>query len=140
MDYKSLTAQALVENRPDLVAAFKAEGAAAVEKVDVDAVRAEAAKAERERIAAIDALAMPGAEDVIAKAKAEGTDANATAVLVLKAVQAAGAAKGVQHLNGIKAAEEKMDPPKTIKAQGEDGKVDEVEAMIELAQKTGVVR
>jgi len=140
MDYKALTAQALAENRPDLVAEFHAAGVASVQVPDVAAARTEAAKAERERILAIQGLSMPGAEDVIAKAIAEGTDQNATAVHVLKAVQGKQAAAGAAALDNIKAAETGMTPP-NASAEG-DELTDEQKgiASMEALRKAGVIR
>jgi len=63
----------LSANFPTFVAEFKAEGA----------------KAERERIAAIDALAMAGHEDLIAAAKACGHSAAEVAVAIVGAEKAA---------------------------------------------------
>lgn len=52
-----------------------------------------AAKAERERIAAIDALTMPGCEEIIAKAKADpAKDAGAVAMEIIRAQKESGAA------------------------------------------------
>lgn len=62
----------LAANFPAIVAEFKAEGA----------------KAERERIAAIDALAMPGHEALVDKAKAEGMTAADLAVAMVGAEKA----------------------------------------------------
>jgi capsid assembly protease len=140
MEWKDLTAQALAENRPDLVASIRTEALATVEQVDAAAIRTEAAKAERERILAIQGLSMPGAEDVIAKAIAEGTDQNATAVHVLKAVQGKQAAAGAAALENIKGAEKAMTPPN---ASGEgDELTDEQKgiASMEALRKAGVIR
>lgn len=139
MDYTSLTAAALAENRPDIVAALRAEGVASVEKIDAAAIRAEAAKAERERITAIDALAMPGAEEVIAKAKAEGTDANMAAVLVLKAVQAASATAGAKHVEGLKATEAALTPPASLEAT-KDKSEDPADAILAAGKAAGSIR
>jgi capsid assembly protease len=140
MDYSNLTAQALAENRPDLVAEFKAQGVASVDQVDVAAARADAAKTERERILAIQGLAMPGAEDVIAKAIAEGTDQSTSAVHVLKAVQAKSAGAGAKALENIKGAEQTMTPPN---ASGEAGDItDEQKAIahMDALREAGVIR
>lgn len=140
MDYKALTAQALAENRPDLVAEFKAAGVASVEKIDAEAIRAEATTAERARIAAIEALAMPGAEAVIAAAKADGTSADVTAVKVIQHVRAAGASKGATALANIKAAETEMEPPKA--AATDDKLTDEQQAVanMDALRAAGVIR
>lgn len=140
MDYKALTAQALAENRPDLVAEFKAAGVASVEKIDAEAIRAEATTAERARIAAIEALSMPGAEAVIAAAKADGASADVTAVKVIQHVRAAGASKGASALANIKAAETDMDPPKA--AATDDKLTDEQQAVanMDALRAAGVIR
>lgn len=62
----------LASHFADLVAGFKAEGA----------------KAERERIAAIDEVAMAGHEDLVAKAKAEGHSAADLALAIVAAQKA----------------------------------------------------
>lgn len=140
MDYTSLTAAALAENRPDIVAALRAEGVASVTVPDVATACAEAVTAERARIAAIEALSMPGAEAVIAAAKADGTSADVTAVKVIQHVRAAGASKGATALANIKAAETEMDPPKA--AATDDKLTDEQQAVanMDALRAAGVIR
>lgn len=64
----ALTAEAIKEKYPDIVAGFVAEG---VEK-GTEVGKIEGAKAETGRLASIDAVAMAGYEDVVAAAKADG--------------------------------------------------------------------
>lgn len=59
MELKDITMEQLASERPDLL----------------DSVRQEAVKAERTRLEDIDALAIPGYEDMAEKAKADGTSA-----------------------------------------------------------------
>jgi capsid assembly protease len=140
MDYKALTAQALAENRPDLVAEFKAQGASSVTVPDVKAIRAEAITAERTRITAIEALAMPGAEAVITAAKAEGLSADATAVKIVQHMRTVAAGKGAAALANIKAAETEMDPPKA--SATDDKLTDEQQAVanMDALRAAGVIR
>lgn len=83
-----IDAEFLASHFGDLVAGFKAEGA----------------KAERERIAAIDALAMPGHEELVAKAKAEGHSAADLAMAIVGAEKAARASM----LSSLEADEAKV--------------------------------
>jgi hypothetical protein len=66
---QKVTVEDLKRNRPDLVQEI---GAAALAR-DTDERAAQAAEAERERILAIDALAIEGHDDLVAAAKADGT-------------------------------------------------------------------
>lgn len=141
MDYSQLTVASLTEHRADLVAEITAAAVAGVEKVDVAAVRAEGAKAERDRIAALEALALPGTEELIAKFKAEGTEPAAAAMEILKAAKAGGVAQpgASAHLAGLKTTEEALQPPAA--GTGEDAKPTEEEAAsaaIALARKAGI--
>lgn len=62
---------------------------------DLDAVRREAAAAERKRIAALDALALPGCEAIIAAAKEDGAGVEATALLMVQQIKSSGALDAV---------------------------------------------
>ena len=139
MDYKALTAQALAENRPDLVQAFKAEGMASVEKIDAEAVRADAIKAERERITAIEALAVPGTDALIAQFKSDGTSPSDAALKIVQAVKAGQASAGAAHLAGVKATEATLIPPKTLE-ETDNTAADPVEAMLSLGRASGAIR
>ncbi len=140
MDFKDLTAQALADNRPDLVASIRAEGAASVKTIDEAAVRAAATTAERERIVGIEALAMPGAEGVIAACKADGTSAEQAAVKVVQHMRTNQAGKGAEALENIKRAEAAMDKPAA--GNGDDDQTDEQKAVanMEALRKAGVIR
>ena len=65
----------------DQVRAESPETFAAIES----AARAEGAKAERDRLQAIDSVALPGYEEMVAEAKANGTSAEALAVKLIAA-------------------------------------------------------
>ena len=65
----------------DQVRAESPETFAAIES----AARAEGAKAERDRLQAIDNVALPGYEEMVAEAKANGTSAEALAVKIIAA-------------------------------------------------------
>lgn len=66
MDPKSLTLSGLREQRPDLVAEIE-------KGVDLAKARDEGAKAERDRVAGIEAALIPGHEKIIAEMKADPT-------------------------------------------------------------------
>ena len=86
MDYASLTASALAEHRPDLVAAIGDQAVAKIEKPDTDTIRAEAAAAERDRIQSVLAMAMPGHDALVQKLAFDGkTTGPEAAVQVLAA-------------------------------------------------------
>ena len=103
----TITAEFLAKNHPDLVALFKGQGA----------------KAERERMLALDELAMDGHAELIQKAKADPTmTAEKAAVEIVKAEKA----KGNGYMASLKAAEAampKVEPlapvaPKAAAAEG----------------------
>lgn len=137
MDYTQLTAASLAENRPDIVAAIRAEAVAGVQIPDVTAARKEATEAERARIAGIQALAMPGTDALVASMIADGTSQEAAAVKILQAVREGATTKASAHLDGIKKTEAGIEPPK---AAATDDPVDPIEAMISAAQAAGVIR
>lgn len=146
MDYSKLTVAALAEHRADLVAEIKAAAVAGVEQVDVNAIRAEAATAERERIAAIEAMELPGTAELIAKFKADGTKPETAAIEIVKAAKAipqttasGDGGKGAQHLASLKQTETSLTPPNT--GNGTDAAAtveDAAAAAIALARKAGV--
>lgn len=140
MNYAELTAQALAENRPDLVAAIRTEALATVQPVDAQAIRAEAAKAERERIVAIEALAMPGADAIIEACKADGTDPAQAAVKIVQHMRSTQAQRGTAALDNIKKAETGMTPP-TASSQDDDMTAEQKAASdMEALRKAGVIR
>lgn len=141
MDYSKLTAAVLAEHRADLVAEIQTAAIAGVEQVDKDAIRAEGAAAERERIAGLEALAMPGTEDLVAKFKADGTQPAQAAIEILKAAKAGGTAQpgAAAHLQALKTTENALQPPAA--GTGEDAKPTNEEAAsaaIALARKAGI--
>ena len=143
MDYSKLTVAALTENRADLVAEITAAAVASVEKVDVAAVQAQAAADERARIVALEALAMPGTEELVAKFKADGTKPEAAAIQLLQAARAAAAqpaaTAAAAHLAGLKATETNMQPPQA--GTGTDTEITDEQAAtaaLKLARQAGV--
>lgn len=148
-----LTAAQVAEKYPAAAKALREEGAAAAaesNKTAVDAARAEGAKAERERITEIEALAVPGSEELVAKLKADAsmTPANA-AMAILKAQKdgtikpadataAAAAAAGKQHLANLGKTEATIDPPKTG-ADTEPTEAELAKSIVGDAKKTGVI-
>ena len=77
----------------------------AITKDQIAAFRAEGAKAERERLLALDEVAVAGHEDLLAKAKA---DPNMTAEKLALEIVKAEKAKGGDYLNGLKKAANSM--------------------------------
>lgn len=145
MDYTKLTVAALTENRPDLVAEITSAAVASVEKIDAEAVRAEAAKSERERIAAIEAMELPGTAELIAQFKADGTKPEMAAIAIVKAAKAAPALPagatpaGAQHLAGLKQTEDTLNAPKAGSGQDAEPTAEEAaSAAIALARKAGI--
>ncbi len=143
MDYTKLTVASLTENRADLVAQITAAAVAGVEKVDADAIRAEAAKAERERIAAIEAMEMPGTGELVAKFKADGTAPAVAAVEILRAAKASikppAATAGAQHLAGLQETENNLNPPKAGSGSDAEPSVEEAaKAATAAARKAGI--
>lgn len=90
MNWEDLTLAGLREHRADLVTEI--EGAAKSGAAsDTETAVAAALEEERSRVAAIDEIARPGAEDMVAKAKAEGWTAETLALEMVKADKAKGA-------------------------------------------------
>lgn len=144
MDYSQLTVASLTEHRKDLVAEIQAAAIAGVEKIDAEKVRAEAVTAERQRIASIEALAVPGTEELVAKFKTDGTEPAAAAVELLKAVKAGNltakpATAGSQHIAGLKQTEDGLNPPQA--GSGKDGEPsidDAAKAAVQAARAAGI--
>jgi len=107
MNWDELTAEALRDNRPDVAEAIeKAAAEAAAEAAE--AARKEGADAERERILAIEEIAIEGHADLIAAAKADGeTTAADLALEIVKAEKASGAS----HIAARQEAEAEIDVP-----------------------------
>lgn len=83
---QEITADFISANHPAIAEQFRSEGAASV---DVDAAKKEGAKSERERIKSVEAMAMPGHEELIAGLKFDGeTTGEQAAVKVLAAEKA----------------------------------------------------
>ena len=140
MDYSAITAAALAENRPDIVAALRAEGVASVTVPDVAAACAEAVASERARITAIEALLIPGAESVIAAAKADGSTADVAAVRVIQHMRAGQANAGATALTNIQKAESEMDKPNASSTGDKLTEEQEAVANMEVLRKAGVIR
>lgn len=146
MDYSTLTASALAEHRPDLVAEITAAAVAGVEKVDADALRAEGAKAERDRIAGIEALAMPGTEAIVAELKADASvTPEAAAIRILQAVKAgavqapATANDNGAYLAGLKVTEQALETPAAGNAGNDQPTIDDAaKEAIAMARQAGI--
>lgn len=141
MDFSKLTVASLTEARADLVAEIQASAVAGVEKVDIEAIKAEAATAERDRIVQLEALSMPGTEDLICKFKADGTQPAQAAIEILKAAKAGGAKQpgAAAHLTGLKQTEDGLNAPKAGSGSDvEPSLEDAAKAATALARKAGI--
>jgi len=144
MDYASLTVASLTEHRPDLAKEIGAQAVASIDKPDAAALRAEGATAERNRINGIEALAMPGAESVIAEAKADATATpRTTAIKVLAALRANPVAAS-NPANAAAAAlavmqntEQAITPPVPAANGGKDTPADSIEFAMASAKAAG---
>lgn len=72
MDLSGITAEALTESRPELVAEFEKVGFDKGREEGLSLGKIEGAQAESQRVASIDEVAMAGYEDVVSDAKADG--------------------------------------------------------------------
>lgn len=144
MDFSKLTVAALTEHRADLVAEIQSAAVASVDKPDVAAIQAEAAKDERERIAAIEAMEMPGTAALVSKFKADGTKPEVAALEIIKAAKATvtvapAAVTGAQHLAGLKQTEDGLNPPKAGSGEDAEPSIEEAaKAATALARKAGI--
>ena len=102
---KQLSTKNKGENSMDAKKAKQEQQPAAISKDQIAAYRAEGAKAERERLLALDEVAVAGHEDLLAKAKA---DPNMTAEKLALQIVKAEKAKGGDYLNGLKKAASSM--------------------------------
>ena len=83
-----ITSEYLAANHADLVASIKSAGATEA-KAEVATATAAAATAERERIQAVEAAALPGHEELIAKLKFDGVTSGAEAAAQVIAAEKA---------------------------------------------------
>ena len=102
---KQLSTKTKGENSMDAKKAKQAQQPVAISKDQIAAYRAEGAKAERERLLALDEVAVAGHEDLLAKAKA---DPNMTAEKLALEIVKAEKAQGGKYLNGLKKAANSM--------------------------------
>lgn len=142
---ETMTAAWLSENFPAAANELKDIGAKSVDTSQVQAdARAEGAKAERDRLAGIEALAMPGAEAIVAECKADPEmTAEKAAVKILQAVRAnpasAAAAPGAAHLAGLKQAENDLEAPQAGSGDDKKPTVDgAAKDVIALARQAGI--
>lgn len=142
MDYADLTAAALAEKRPDLVAEIRDSALASVTKPDLAAIRAEGVSAERARITELEALAVPGAEELVAKFKSDGTEPAVAALAIIKHMKANPAAALVsgdprkKALEAIANTEAELTAPATV--EGKDKPNDMIEAAMASAKAAGI--
>lgn len=116
-DPSGLTVAVLKEARPDLVKAIEEQAVAGVNLVEI---RSEAAKAERERIEGIEAIGIPGHEDLVQKLKFDGQTSPESA-----AHQILGAEKKVRD-GYLKKVQEDSPPVVAAETGGELGTLHEV--------------
>lgn len=127
MDYSAITIASLAESRPDLVAEISAT----------------AKNDERARIAGIDALAMTGAEAIIAEAKADpSATPESTAIKVLAVVRNAKPSGNSAYLSGLKTTESGMTAPApaNIDAASEAAKDDPIQAILSAGVAAGAIK
>lgn len=137
-----ITAAWVAENHPAVAEALRAEGAAAV---DTSALVAEAktagATAERERLAGIEALAMPGTDGLIAQLKADATmTPERAAMQILQAARANGfGASAGGHLASLRSTEADLNPPAAGHGEDQEPTLEEAaKAATALARKAGI--
>lgn len=136
----NLTLALVKSDHPEIAQALINEGVASV---DIEAIKAEArtegATAERDRIAAIEAIAMPGTEELVAQFKADGAmTADRAAMEILKqfrqngapaAATQAPASASAAHLDGLRKTEQTMSAP-AASAPSDGGAEDDLDAQI----------
>lgn len=143
---ETVSAAWVAENFPGIAESFRAEGVASVDaKASAEAARVEGAKAERDRLSAIEALAMPGTEAVIAECKADPEmTAEKASMKILLAIRANPAAAqpanaGAAHLAGLKQTEASLEAPAAGSGGDKPVTVEEAaKAAIEMARKSGI--
>lgn len=140
-DAPEITAAYVAEKFPAVAEELRAQGVASV---DLEAVKAEArsqgSKSERDRISAIEALAVPGTEELIAQLKADGSmTAERAAIEILKAAKTKGfgsASSG--YLGTLAASENALTPPKAGSGDTEPTMDQEIKAIMDQARKAGI--
>lgn len=143
-----ITAAMVREQFPAVAEELRAEGVASVNVAEIEAAAREAgATAERERMASIEALAMPGTEELVAQLKADASmTAEKAGLKILEAVRAGTVTTAKNdpasaHLAALRTAEANLNAPKDIGAT--DKPTDDVDAAvkadIEAARKAGVL-
>lgn len=137
-----ITAAWVAENHPAVAEALRAEGAASVDTATIIAeAKAAGAADERERIAGIEALAMPGTEALIAELKADADmTSDRAAVRILQAVRAGGLTVNASgHLAGLRSTESNLNPPAAGTGEDQEPSLEEAaKAATALARKAGI--
>lgn len=143
MDYSQLTATTIAENRPDLAAELRKEGAQAVDTAAI-------ATAERERIMGIIAAGegLQGVDAIISAAIADPKQTAATVALDLlkhvKSTPPAAAAPApnpaAQHIQTLQATEESIVPPKPMDNTADMSELERERAELENLRAQGVIR
>lgn len=148
MDYSAITIAGLEANRPEIVSELR--GVSAAREAEI---RTEAAAAERARQAALDELAVAGAEDLIAGFKADGTAPEVAAMAILKHVKtnpapapapaapaAPAANPAASHLAGLANTDASFTPPAPAEPAAADSLDATLDAAFDVARKSGVLR
>ena len=148
MDYSQLTATTIAENRPDLAAELRKEGAQAVDTAAI-------ATAERERIMGIMTAGegLHGVDAIISAAIADPKQSASTVALdLLKHVKsappaaaatvpvAAAPAPEAQHIQTLQAAEQSIVPPKPMDNTADMSELERERAELENLRAQGVIR
>jgi capsid assembly protease len=127
-----ITAEYLKANHADVVAVLLAEGAATADMTAALAVaRQEGIDAERERIAEIEAMALPGCEELVAQFKADSTVSPSAAAMQLLKAARTGSAAG--HLAVLRTTEQNLASPKPVAVRDQEGDDLEAEIAADLA-------
>ena len=160
VNISDITAEWIAKNLPDLAAALRGEGEKAANEANANAVhearevaraeghaagreegltegQAAGAQAERQRIQGIEAAALPGHEELIAKLKADPKmTVDAARQAVLKAEQD----KHQAALNARKGDEGKLNPPDPSAGEEDESAEATAKNVTSLARKAGAIQ
>lgn len=142
-DAPEITAAYVAEKFPAVAEELRAQGVASVDlKAIKEQAQEDGAKSERDRISSIEAMAVPGTEELIAQFKADGSmTAERAAMEILKAAKTQGfgsAANG--YLGSLAASEKNLTPPNAGNGQSDQppSMEQEVKALMDHARKAGI--
>lgn len=151
MDIKSMTVAQLAEARPDLVAQIEGDAkakAASEFEPKISAAKDEGAKAERERISAIQEMAFEGQGELVASLIGEGKSVAEAAIAINKAAKAGGVpaapkaeekSKEQAALDALKQTEAGLEAPaQTASTEGKTTTTDRTAEILANAKLAGV--